>query len=109
MKSWDGKLKQMMSKNKRRNLFYAIYDNEDNYIAGFDKIKEIERCLGLKRGSLNRLCLKNRGEETRTIEDNICMCSQMVHCYATRKITLDNYTTLNEGSKIYSFWEEKIE
>lgn len=109
MKSWDGKSKQMTSKNKRQNLFYAIYDNNDNYIAGFDKIRDIERGLGLKTGSLSRLCYNTKGEIIRIKDEQKYDCSQMFHCYTDKQISLGKYTVLEKGSKIYSFWEEAIE
>lgn len=95
----------------KRNIWYALYNKEDEYIAGFKSIKEMSKFLGSSRPSLTSvLCnnKENRGEITKTYveEEKIYDCSQRIYSYINN---IKDYTGKNLGKycSLYKFWEEK--
>lgn len=96
---------------KKSNIWYAIYDNEDNYIIGFNTASAMSTYLGNSKPSLSRILNRkadSRGEINRTpIENDIIDCSQKVYTYT---YNIKNFLgeNLGTGCSIYKFWEEKI-
>ena len=99
-----------MTKTKR-NIWYAIYTAQDEYIAGFKNIGDMSKFLGNSKPSLSSvLCnnRKNRGEIIKSYikEDEIYDCSQKIYSYTNN---IKNYLgqNLGKGCSLYKFWEEK--
>lgn len=95
---------------RKRNIWYALYDSNDEYIAGFKNIGDMSKFLGNSKPSLSSvLCnnKENRGDIVKNYvtEDNICDCSQKIYLYTNN---IKNYLgkDLGKGCSLYKFWEE---
>jgi hypothetical protein len=97
----------------KRNIWYALYNQNDEYIAGFKNIRDMSEFLGNSKPSLaSVLCRdkKNRGEVTKTFvnedEDMTCDCSQKIYSYTNN---IKNYLGKDLGKycTLFKFWEEK--
>ena len=95
----------------KRNIWYALYNQNDEYIAGFKNIRDMSEFLGNSKPSLTSvLCnnKENRGEITRTFvkEDMAYDCSQKIYSYTNN---IKNYLgeDLGKYCSLFKFWEEK--
>ena len=95
----------------KRNIWYALYNKNDEYIAGFKNIGDMSKFLGNSKPSLaSVLCnnKENRGEITRTFvkEDMVYDCSQKIYSYTNN---IKNYLgeDLGKYCTLFKFWEEK--
>ena len=95
----------------RKNIWYALYASDDEYIAGFKNIRDMSNFLGNGKSSLSSvLCnnKENRGEIIKTYisEDGIYDCSQKIYSYSNN---IKNYLgkDLGKGCCLFKFWEEK--
>lgn len=97
---------------RKKNIWYALYDLNDEYIAGFKNIGEMSKFLGNSKPSLSSvLCnnKENRGDVVKSYveEDKIYDCSQKIYSYTNN---IKNYLgkDLGKGCSLYRFWEEKL-
>lgn len=95
----------------KRNIWYALYNKNDEYIAGFKNIQDMSEFLGNSKPSLaSVLCANkdNRGEITKNYvkEDDIYDCSQKIYSY-TNNIKNHLGEDLGKNCSLYKFWEEK--
>lgn len=95
----------------KRNIWYVLYNQNDEYIAGFKNIQNMSEFLGNSKPSLaSVLCnnKENRGEITRTFvkEDMVYDCSQKIYSYTNN---IKNYLgeDLGKYCTLFKFWEEK--
>ena len=95
----------------RKNIWYALYGSDDEYIAGFKNIGDMSKFLGNSKPSLSSvLCnnKENRGEVVKSFveEEGIFDCSQKIYSYVNN---IKNYLgqDLGRGCSLYKFWEEK--
>ena len=95
----------------KRNIWYALYNQKDEYIVGYKTIREMSNFLGNSKPSLSALICnnkENRGELTRVFveEENVYDCSQKIYSYIydTKNYLGEN---LGKGCSLYKFWEEK--
>lgn len=95
----------------KRNIWYALYNQNDEYIAGFKNIGDMSEFLGNSKPSLaSVLCnnKENRGEVIRTFvkEDMVYDCSQKIYSYTNN---IKNYLgeDLGKHCTLFKFWEEK--
>ena len=95
----------------KRNIWYALYNQNDEYITGFKNIQNMSEFLGNSKPSLaSVLCnnKENRGEITRTFvkEDMVYDCSQKIYSYTNN---IKNYLgeALGKYCSLFKFREEK--
>ena len=99
-----------MTKTKR-NIWYALYTKNDEYIAGFKNIQDMSEFLGNSKPSLaSVLCSnkENRGQITKVYvkEDKIYDCSQKIYSY-TNNIKNRYGKDLGRYCSLFKFWEEQ--
>lgn len=99
-----------MKTTSKKNVWYAIYNGEDEYIAGFPNMIEISHYLCNTRPSFTVAVsrnINNRGNLVRTYneQENIFECSQKLITYKKHIVNClgDN---LGQGCSVYKFWEE---
>lgn len=95
----------------KRNIWYALYAPDDEYIAGFKNISNMSEFLGNGKPSLASVLCNSKYERSPVIknfveEDNVYDCSQKIYCYTNN---IKNYLgeDLGRGCSLYKFWEER--
>ena len=100
-----------MCKEVKRNIWYALYNQEDEYIAGFKNIRDMSEFLGNSKPSLSSVLCNNKANREEVVkvfveEDNLYDCSQKIYSYTN---SIKNYLgrDLGKNCSLFKFWEEK--